>query len=307
MRVLVTGAAGNLGRVVVPALQRTGHEVRAFDQRSVDADCDAVVGDLRDPDSVRRAMKGCDAVVHGAALHGVHLRHWTEDDFWGVNATGTFNVYAAAKQFGTERVVLSSTMGVYGRSLEPSSTAWAVVTEESTCLPRDIYGLSKLLCERLAEFHARESGIVTVALRFGMYVPETFVRYGFRLLFGGVDDRDVAQAVLLALEHRPDNNFDFFNIMADTPFSASHAVDLCRDPAAVLERYWPGTTALIRERGLDLSELIWAYFMWPQDKAKQVLGYHPRHNFGEFVEAFRSNRYDYYPFAELAQWGVPRR
>jgi hypothetical protein len=63
--------------------------------------------------------------------------------------------------------------------------------------------MSKWLCEELARYHARRHQLPTVAPRLGMFVPETFERYGFRLLFGGVDDRDAAQAVLLALEHEP--------------------------------------------------------------------------------------------------------
>ena len=55
----------------------------------------------------------------------------------------------------------------------------------------------------VARYHATAGAISTVALRLRMIVPETFERYGFRLLFGGVDDRDVATSVVLALQHRP--------------------------------------------------------------------------------------------------------
>jgi nucleoside-diphosphate-sugar epimerase len=71
-----------------------------------------------------------------------------------------------------------------------------------------------------------------------MFVPETFERYGFRLLFGGVDDRDVAQAVLLALEHEPAGGFEAVNVMAEVPFQPADAVGLHADPAA---RCWSAT------------------------------------------------------------------
>ena len=114
MRILVTGAGGNLGRVVSPVLAKAGHELRLFDFRAVPSDHEVIVGDVRDPDAVARAMRGVDAVVHGAALHGVHLGNWSVDDFWSTNCTGTFVVYDAAREAGVRRIVLASSMAVYG-------------------------------------------------------------------------------------------------------------------------------------------------------------------------------------------------
>jgi UDP-glucose 4-epimerase len=305
MRVLVTGAAGNLGRVLLPALADAGHEPVALDTRPVEGPFEAVAADIRDADAVRRAAAGADAVVHGAALHGVHLGKWPEADFWSINVTGSFNVYAAARDAGAKRFVLASTMGVYGESSRWSDERWAVVTEDSPARPLDVYGLSKLLAEELGRHHARVDGIGTVALRFGMYVPErTFERYGFRLLIGGVDDRDVAQSVLLALERAGDGGFAAFDIMADTPFGERDAEALARDPLAAIERHWSGTADLVRERGLDLDALLFAHFLWPVDRAKRELGYRPEHGFGEFLRAYAEGRSDYYPWAGLPQWGV---
>jgi UDP-glucose 4-epimerase len=56
------------------------------------------------------------------------------------------------------------------------------------------------VCEEIAAFYYSRHGIRTIAFRLGMFVPESFVGYGFRLLKGGVDDRDVAQAFLLGLD-----------------------------------------------------------------------------------------------------------
>jgi UDP-glucose 4-epimerase len=307
MKVLVTGACGNLGRAVIPVLIERGHEVVALDFRRYGGPGEALEVDVRDSDEVADAAEGVDAIVHGAALHGVHLGRWSEDDFWSINVTGTFNMFEAARRHNITRFVLSSTMGVYGKSLEPSPEAWAIVTEESPLLPMDVYGMSKVLCEEMATYYARAHGVVTVALRFGMYVPETFERYGFRLLFGGVDDRDVAQAVVLALDHQPPGGFDVFDIMADTPFRPADARELRVAPGRVLERYWPGTLALLEERGLVLDDLMWAYFMWPIAKAKEILGYRPQFNFGEFLAALRNNDHRHYPVAGLPQWGVEER
>ena len=278
--------------------------MRGLDLRRVEGEHELVEADVRDADAVARAAEGVDAIVHGAALHGVHLRRWSEQDFWSINATGTFNVFEAARKANVQRFVLASTMGVYGVRVEAAADAWAVVDEETPTRPLDVYGLSKLLCEEMGRHYARVHGMRVVALRFGMYVPETFERYGFRLLFGGVDNRDVAQSVLLALEHEPPADFDAFDVMADTPFAQEEARDLARDPVAVIERHWPGASDLFRERELDTDALLWGRILWPVEKAKRELGYRPAYGFGEFLDALRRDDASHYPFAGLAQWGV---
>lgn len=283
MIVLVTGARGNLGRVLVPALRERGDEVRELDARIDGAD-------IRRADDVARAVAGADAVVHAAALHGVHLGRWTPHDFWEVNVTGTFNVYAAKPP----RVVLCSTMGVYGHSVDRPAT----ITDESPVRPRDVYGLSKALSERIAGYAAAVEGTVSVALRLGMFVPETFERYGFRLLFGGVDDRDVADAVLRALAYDPPAGFEAMNVMAEVPFDDPD--EFARAPEALLERHWPGLGAL----GLDVRELVWGATIWRSERARQALGWRPRYGFSEFLAALRRGDRDHYPFAELEQWGL---
>ncbi len=122
MRILVTGAGGNLGRATIPAPRDAGHEPVALDFRPIETSARSIVADGRDPDAVSRAVDGCDAAVHAAALHGIHLAHWSARDFFGINVDGSFNVFEAARPAGIERFALASTMGVYGGSLEALRT-----------------------------------------------------------------------------------------------------------------------------------------------------------------------------------------
>jgi UDP-glucose 4-epimerase len=305
VRILLTGAGGNLGRATIPVLQDAGHDVVAFDFRPIDTSASFVEGDVRDANAVTRAIDGCDAVVHAAALHGIHLAHWSPKDFFTINVDGSFNVFEAARERSIDRFVLASTMGVYGDSLAAPEDRWAWVHEGLAPLPKDIYGASKILAEELGRFHGRTGAMRVVALRFGMYVPATFEHYGFRLLFGGVDERDVAQSVLLALTHDPEGGFDAFDIMADTPFEPDDGRAMNDDPLAVIERYWPGANDVFRAKGVDAREHIWARFLWPVDKAKRSLGYRPVWNFGEFLDALRNDDTTRYPFLGLSHWGVP--
>ena len=115
MRVLITGGGGNLGRVLAPALGEAGHEPILMDNRELETPHESVRGDVRDRTEVREALRGTDIVVHAAALHGIHLEKYTPDDFWDLNVAGTRNVYEAARECGIERILLCSTMGVYGQ------------------------------------------------------------------------------------------------------------------------------------------------------------------------------------------------
>jgi UDP-glucose 4-epimerase len=305
MRVLVTGAGGNLGRCVVPVLEQAGHDLRLFDFRPIDSPHETLVGDLRERDVVSEAMQGVDAVVHGAALHGIHLDAWSPDEFWSTNVTGTFIVYDAARRAGIAKIALASSMAVYGVGAG-SPREWPVVSELSPLAPRDLYGLTKVIAEQTARFYADAHGIDTVALRLGMFVPETFERYGFRLLFGGVDDRDVAQAVGLALDHQPTDGFAAFNVMADNGLRPADVADFARDTSAALEARWPGAGELVARRGIKLTDLVWGGALYTVETARRELGYRPAYDFNAFLQAWRKGRSSHYPYAHEPWWGAQR-
>jgi UDP-glucose 4-epimerase len=305
MKVLLTGAGGNLGRVLAPALEKRGHEPVLFDFRPIETSYEFIEGDVRDREALLRASQHVDAIVHAAALHGVHLPHYTEDEFWGINVTGTHNVYQAAVKNKIPKIVFSSTMAVYGQSMYSEKNSYTSVTEDSPLLPMDIYGQSKKVGEDLARYYQRKHGIRTISLRLGMFVPENFPNYGFRLLKGGVDDRDVAKAFLLSLENE-NIELDAFNIMSDIPFSKEDERDLASNPRNVLERYYPGAKEIFEQKDVNVEEImnIWGNTYWPMDKAKKGLGFQPEYNFKGFLHALKEHKEDYYPYANLPWWGV---
>lgn len=113
MRILVTGGGGFLGSYVVRALLKAGHEVVSFQRRPNDqlkADgAEVVQGDLLDPAALDRAMQGCDAVIHIAAMAGV----WgSREDYFSVNVGGTESVLRAMEGKGIEKLVYCSSPSV---------------------------------------------------------------------------------------------------------------------------------------------------------------------------------------------------
>ena len=292
MRVLVIGAAGTLGAALAPALVSAGHEPRLVDLKPLDGEFDARIVDVRDRDSVVRAMRGVDYVVHTAAWHGIHLRDHAPSEFFDLNISGTLNVWLAAAACNVRGVIFSSTMGVYGQSAAPKNGDGAVeVDEHLPLLPGDVYGFTKVAGEEMCRWFGREHGIPSIALRYGMFVPEPFFRYGIRLLYGGVDTADVVGAVIAALSALIDERveWDAFNVEAPLPFTTDDAVELRRDPLAVVDRHLPGSRTLLGERGVAALNPIERWY--PVRRLEEHLGYRPTCTFGVWLDELR-NRSD---------------
>lgn len=144
MRVLVTGGGGFLGSHVADVLCERGHEVRIFDRRPSpwpSPDRTMILGDVRDPDAVRDAVRGCDAVYHLAALADIGVALDSPRPTVEINILGTLNVLEAAREAGVRRVIFASSIYVYsnqGGFYRTTKQAGELLMQDY----RDRYGLS---------------------------------------------------------------------------------------------------------------------------------------------------------------------
>jgi nucleoside-diphosphate-sugar epimerase len=175
---LVTGATGAIGPSVVAALART-HDVRTLSRNPPDSTLFCVpvtpfTGDIGDLAAVRRAARGAGAIVHLAALlHVVDPPPAMRGEYERVNVDGTATVLEAAHVEGVSRVVLMSTIAVYGYA------ARIMLDEHAAPRPDTLYAETKLAAERLALAARRGDGgpLATVLRSAAVYGPRVKGNY----------------------------------------------------------------------------------------------------------------------------------
>jgi len=119
MRVLITGASGNVGRGMTARLCAAGHELVLHDLEPLPegepfAGLPFVQGDTQQGIGFDRAVAGCDLVLHTPAWHGIHWRRKSEIDYWRLNVDGTFWLFQAALHAGVTRMVFMSSLAWHG-------------------------------------------------------------------------------------------------------------------------------------------------------------------------------------------------
>ena len=172
MRALVTGGAGFIGSSLARTLLGRGWDVRVLDnllngfEENVPREADFILGDLREPETVRAACEDIDVVFHQGALRSVPRS--VDDPVLSAscNVIGTLNVLVAAEQAKVRRVVYASSSSVYG------DVPKGLQREDMTPSPLSPYAVSKLTAEQYCGVWTRLKGLSTVSLRyFNVYGP----------------------------------------------------------------------------------------------------------------------------------------
>ncbi len=185
MRILITGADGFIGSHLTEALVLAGYDVRAFvlynsfnswgwlDHcgEDVKGKFEVFAGDIRDSNGVRTAMKGCDAVLHLAALIAIPYSYHSPDTYVDTNIKGTLNIVQAARDLGVSKVVHTSTSEVYG------TAQFVPITEDHPLQGQSPYSASKIGADQIAmSFYTSFGTPVTILRPFNTYGPRQSAR-----------------------------------------------------------------------------------------------------------------------------------
>lgn len=184
-KILVTGSEGFIGSHLVEELLKDGYEVKAFvlynsfnswgwlddfPKEKLD-NIDIFMGDVRDPNAVREAMRDVDAVLHLAALIAIPYSYYAPDAYVDTNIKGTLNILQAARDLNIERVLITSTSEVYG------TAQYVPIDEKHPYQGQSPYSATKIAADRLAESFYRSFNIpITIVRPFNTFGPRQSAR-----------------------------------------------------------------------------------------------------------------------------------
>lgn len=184
-KVLVTGADGFIGSHLVEGLIAEGVSVRAFcyynsfnswgwldtlPKEMLDK-VEIFMGDIRDAGSVRSAMKDVDVVFHLAALIAIPYSYYSPESYVDTNITGTLNVLQAARDFNTQRILVTSTSEVYG------TARYVPIDEQHPKQGQSPYSASKIGADHMAESFYKSFNLpITIVRPFNTYGPRQSAR-----------------------------------------------------------------------------------------------------------------------------------
>ncbi len=173
MRVLVTGGAGQVGKAVVARLVEKGFSLRVVDRKpeQVISGAEYAQADLLDYARMLELVRGCEAVVHLAAIPGPGVA--PNEQLFNINVTGTYHIFQAAAEEGIRRVVQASSINAVGYFY--GVRAWRLrylpIDEDHPTETTDPYSLSKTMVEEIGRYFWRREGISSVALRYPAVLP----------------------------------------------------------------------------------------------------------------------------------------
>jgi dTDP-glucose 4,6-dehydratase len=179
-KTLVTGAGGFIGSHLVEALVKEGARVRAFVRYNsrgdlgllerlpaqVQGELEVFVGDLKDPEALRRCVKECELVFHLGSLIAIPYSYINPTDFVQTNILGTTNLLNACLSADVEKIIHTSSSEVYGTAL------YAPMDEKHPLQAQSPYSATKIAADKLAESYYRAFGLpVAIARPFNTYGP----------------------------------------------------------------------------------------------------------------------------------------
>jgi UDP-glucose 4-epimerase len=272
---LLTGNRGAIGRVVEPYLRQCGYGVRTFDIRDGD--------DVRDLPALRRAMRGCGAIVHMAAL--IDDDAGSPEEIIAVNLGGTWNVLQAAREAGVTRVVYFSSLQALGVAKGQRAPDYFPIDDDHPLYAARPYGIAKRLSEGMCELLTEATGITTVCLRPAMVCdPERYAAVALERdreppaewqpfwEYGAyIDVRDVATATRCALAP-PVNGHHRLLLTARDAWTSAPSREMAGRLLPGVP--WRGGSEYEAEPHRTLVDI---------SRAIQVLGWTPRYQWAEQV------------------------
>jgi len=181
-KILLTGATGRIGMNLVKPLLAKGYEIRAFTlkndslkEKLKSMNCEIIEGNFLDEESIKKAVKGCDTILHTGAVM-FKPADMTESTIWNINVTGTFQLVRSAIYEKVKRFIFISSDATYS----PMNYHYLPIDEKHPQQPYSLYGLTKLVGENIVKEAWRETGLPITIIRYGTVYAGDEVLLGWR-------------------------------------------------------------------------------------------------------------------------------
>jgi NAD dependent epimerase/dehydratase len=297
-KILVTGADGFIGSHLTEELVRQGYNVRAFvfynsynswgwldySTKEILNSLDIFSGDIRDPYGVKEAMKGCDVVLHLAALIAIPYSYHSPSTYVETNVKGTLHILQAARELGIEKIVHTSTSEVYG------TARFVPITEDHPLQPQSPYSATKIGADSIAMsfYHAFDMP-VTIVRPFNTYGPRQSARAIIPTVITQIATRNNKVAVgalhptrdfnyvtdivmgFIAAMHSRESIGEVINLGSSYEISMADTVKLIADIKGVEIQIETDPVRLRPEK--SEVERLWS----DNSKAKRLLGWEPHY------------------------------
>lgn len=262
-KVLVTGGSGVAGRETARQLLAAGYAVRLCDVGAPPKglDVEFVRCDTRSPQDADAAVEGCDAVVHLAAWHCGHIPPVSDPTIFAVNVDGTFHIFEACRKHGVKTIAYASSMA-YGHG--------------------GVYSVTKVIGEDLCRTYHNMLRIPISMLRYHDFVPKPYLAFGQKLLYNGVDARDVAASNVASIAAGLAGKFGLFRTIVHTDHGLPEDVraDFAAHGPAWCESQVPGGAALLEKYAISLPRGVEQHDL---TEAAATLDWRPRVGFLDFL------------------------
>jgi dTDP-glucose 4,6-dehydratase len=295
-KVLITGGSGFIGSHLTEQLVHSGARVTALLEytpyndlgslrhlpKNVLSQIEFVPGDLRDPEMIRKLLRGKDVVFHLGALVGIPYSYVNPREVFEVNAVGTLNLLLAARDGGASKVVTTSTSEVYGTAL------YTPIDEDHPLQAQSPYSASKIAADKRAEAFHKTYGVPVATLRpFNTYGPRQSDRAIIpTIIIQALKKKEIK---LGSLAPRRDMNYvldtvDGFIKTAESPRAVGQFINIgtgrdisIGELAGTILKVMGKKTRIVtakdrkRPRGSEVMQLL-----CDNSKAKELIGWEPR-------------------------------
>ncbi|NKB66634.1 MAG: NAD-dependent epimerase/dehydratase family protein [Candidatus Latescibacteria bacterium] len=277
MKILLTGSSGLVGSQIDTDLATQDHTVVEYDLTQG--------RDILDPGALLNASRGCDAIIHSAALLG--LDEQSDTDIMAVNLQGTWNVLATAQKAGIQRVVFLSSVDALGLFKGEGSPDYLPLNEAHPCRPGTPYGISKYLAENMCRLFCAATDVSVVCLRppgvwdesiYAWVQSERAQRASFEWdpfwEYGAfIDVRDLSRACIRALTCGIEDFACLLVTAADITTSGRTSRQLAEFVMPHVE--WRGGAQYEREPFRSLVET---------ENAQRILDWSPQHSWQSYLQ-----------------------